>query len=101
MHEQRAQAIRIMLIQQLIAVRPEIAERTVTDRSALTGDLGMDSVELAETFERIRDCFGDVHIAGWLATATRAEGDTVGSLVRYLDRMVPADAPEPVAAGSR
>ncbi|GGY05630.1 acyl carrier protein [Streptomyces hiroshimensis] len=93
MHEHRAQAIRTMLIEQIVAVRPEIAERTVTDRSTLTGDLGMDSVDLAETFERIRDRFGPIDIADWLATATRAEGDTVASLLRYLDGAVPALVP--------
>ncbi|WP_372347709.1 hypothetical protein [Streptomyces sp. KL116D] len=84
------------MTQQLAAVRPETAQRRITERSRLTGDLGLDSVELAELFERIR---GDVRGSGDLGLAgdgDRAEGDTVGSLVRYLALAVPE-----AAAGGR
>ncbi|MET7479232.1 hypothetical protein ABZT17_33405 [Streptomyces sp. NPDC005648] len=88
------------LIEQLAAVRPETAGRQVTERSRLTGDLGLDSVELAELFERIREVYGEVEIADWLAMASRAEGDTVGSLVRYLSTVLPEQLPRPLVAGS-
>ncbi|MFD6193050.1 MULTISPECIES: acyl carrier protein [unclassified Streptomyces] len=81
------------LTQHLAAVRPETVRRQITERSRLTGDLGLDSVELAELFERIRDTYAGVEISDWLAMATRAEGDTVGSLVRYLALTVPEERP--------
>ncbi|WP_176954006.1 acyl carrier protein [Streptomyces indicus] len=81
------------LTQHLAAVRPETALRQITEHSRLTGDLGLDSVELAELFERIRETYAGVEISAWLATATRAEGDTVGSLVRYLALAVPEERP--------
>ncbi|WP_148083842.1 hypothetical protein [Streptomyces sp. 840.1] len=89
----------MILTEQLIAVRPDTADRLVTERSRLTGDLGFDSVDLAELFERIRDVLGEVDIADWLAMATRAEGDTVGSLTRYLSAAVTTDVPQPMVAG--
>ncbi|MDR3083642.1 MAG: acyl carrier protein [Streptomyces sp.] len=98
MQDDRAQAFMTTLTQQLAAVRPETAQRHITERSRLTGDLGLDSVELAELFERIRETYAGVEISNWLATATRAEGDTVGSLVRYLALAVPED--RPLVAGS-
>ena len=98
MQEDRAQALMTTLIEQLVAVRPETAGREITERSRFTGDLGLDSVDLAELFERIREVYGDVEIADWLAMATRAEGDTVGSLVRYLTLTVPEE--RPLVAGS-
>ena len=100
MQDDRAQAFMTTLTEQLVAVRPETAGRQVTERSRLTGDLGLDSVELAELFERIREVYGEVDIADWLAMATRAEGDTVGSLVRYLSLVLPEDAAQPLVAGS-
>lgn len=93
MQDDRAKAFMTTLIEQLAAVRPETARRPVTEHSRLTGDLGLDSVELAELFERIRDTYGEVDIADWLAMATRSEGDTVGSLVRYLVLTVPGERP--------
>ncbi|MEV5609152.1 acyl carrier protein [Streptomyces sp. NPDC052225] len=86
------------LTQHLAAVRPDTAGRQITERSRLTGDLGLDSVELAELFERIREAYAGVEISDWLAMATRAEGDTVGSLVRYLALTVPEE--RPLVAGS-
>ncbi|MER5548701.1 acyl carrier protein [Streptomyces sp. NPDC001118] len=91
MQDDRAQALMTTLIEQLAAVRPDTALRQITERSRLTGDLGLDSVELAELFERIREVYGEVEIADWLALATRSGGDTVGSLVRYLADVVPEE----------
>ncbi|MGW0085225.1 acyl carrier protein [Streptomyces sp. NPDC003393] len=88
------------LTQHLAAVRPETARRQITEQSRLTGDLGLDSVELAELFERIRETYAGVEISDWLAMATRAEGDTVGSLVRYLALAVPEERPL-VTGGAR
>lgn len=99
MQDDRAQAFLMILTEQLIAVRPDTADRLVTEHSRLTGDLGFDSVDLAELFERIRDVLGEVDIADWLAMATRAEGDTVGSLTRYLSAAVTTDVPQPMVAG--
>ncbi len=100
MQEPRAQAFFTLLIEQLVAVRPEIAGYPVTESSTVTGDLGMDSVDLAELFERIRGVFGEVDIADWLAAATGAEGDTVGSLTRYLASAVPSQAYAATTVGS-
>ena len=50
MQDDRAQAFMTTLTQHLAAVRPETVQRQITERSRLTGDLGLDSVELAELF---------------------------------------------------
>jgi acyl carrier protein len=98
-HDDQAQALLAVLTEQLTTVRPELEPEQITAEATLTGDLALDSVDLAELFERIRLALGGVELREWLAAASWADGDTVGSLLRYLADRAPELAP--VGAGQQ
>ncbi|MFG3255716.1 hypothetical protein [Streptomyces sp. NPDC048172] len=87
--DERAEALRTLLIDLVTVVRPEAAAMTVTDECTLTGDIALDSVQLAEFFDRIRAEIGDVDFTFWMSGATQADGDTLGSLIQYLVTVAP------------
>ncbi|WP_434597704.1 hypothetical protein [Streptomyces sp. A5-4] len=91
-----------MLTEIIVVVRPETAMLQVTDQSSLTVDLAMDSLQLAEFFERVRESIGEFDVGIWMAGAIRPRGDTVGGLVQHLLTVIPEapDVPLPAVAVS-
>jgi len=68
----------------LIADLP--GERGVVSASAsLTGDLGMDSLDIEALIAGIREHIADITFTQWYVTTSRTGDDTIGSLAAYID----------------
>ena len=77
-----------MLANQIRMVKPNLDGSALQPQASLTGDLGLDSLDLVRLSARLASDFPEVDLTPWLAQACRPGMDTLSSIVAHLERQL-------------
>jgi len=79
-----AAQIETLLLEEIVAACPELADFPVRTDVSLTGELGLDSLTLSALFAGVKARFGHLELAPWFIKASKSGADTIASLSAYI-----------------
>ncbi len=68
----------------VLEVNDDISPQDIQEDRSLVGDLGLDSLRLAEFVSRVKGKYGDIDLTDWFVAAAREGSDTIRDLALFL-----------------
>lgn len=79
-----AEKVFARVVAAIVEANRDVEPGAVRADASLTAELGMDSMRIAALASELKRQFGEVDMTDWYVSAAQRGGDTVGSLVDFL-----------------